>query len=80
MMIIIKHRKLIYMYMFFENFLWNKTTASNLDWLQGIGLRNKNPSCADLTLDYIHRESKKTRHQTFGHNFTNYYPIFNICH
>ena len=26
---------------------------------------------------YIHRESKKTRHQTLGHNFTNYYPIFN---
>jgi len=24
----------------------------------------------------IHRESKKTRHQTLGHNFTNYYPIF----
>ena len=26
----------------------------------------------------IHRESKKTRHQTLGHNFTNYYPIFNF--
>jgi len=26
---------------------------------------------------YIHRESKKTRHQTLGHNF-NYYPIFKI--
>ena len=24
----------------------------------------------------LHRESKKTRHQTLGHNFTNYYPIF----
>ena len=24
----------------------------------------------------IHRESKKTRPQTLGHNFTNYYPIF----
>jgi len=26
----------------------------------------------------VHRESKKTRHQTFGHNFTNYYPIVKI--
>ena len=26
----------------------------------------------------LHRESKKTRHQTLGHNFTNYYPIFNF--
>ena len=26
----------------------------------------------------LHRESKKTRHQTLGHNFTNYYPIFKI--
>jgi len=26
----------------------------------------------------IHRESKKKRHQTLGHNFTNYYPIFKI--
>jgi len=25
---------------------------------------------------HIHRESKKTRHHTLGHNFTNYYPIF----
>jgi len=25
---------------------------------------------------YIHRESKKTRHQSLCHNFTNYYPIF----
>jgi len=24
------------------------------------------------------RESKKTRHQTLGHNLTNYYPIFKI--
>jgi len=24
----------------------------------------------------LHRESKKTRYQTLGHNFTNYYPIF----
>jgi len=24
----------------------------------------------------IRRESKKTRHQTLGHNFTNYYQIF----
>ena len=24
----------------------------------------------------IHRESKKTRHQTLSHNFANYYPIF----
>ena len=30
-----------------------------------------------LTTD-LHRESKKTRHQTLGHNFTNYYPIFKI--
>ena len=27
-------------------------------------------------LHTLHRESKKTRHQTLGHNFTNYYPIF----
>jgi len=27
---------------------------------------------------YIHRESKKTRHQTLGHNFSKYYPIFKI--
>jgi len=26
----------------------------------------------------LHRESKKTRHQTLGHNFTNHYPIFKI--
>jgi len=26
----------------------------------------------------LHHESKKTRHQTLGHNFTNYYPIFKI--
>ena len=26
----------------------------------------------------IQRESKKTRHQTLSHNFTNYYPIFNF--
>jgi len=26
----------------------------------------------------VHRESKKTRHQTLDHNFTNYYPIFKI--
>jgi len=26
----------------------------------------------------VHHESKKTRHQTLGHNFTNYYPIFKI--
>ena len=26
----------------------------------------------------VHRESKKTRHQTLGHNFTNYYTIFKI--
>ena len=26
----------------------------------------------------LHRESKKTRHQTLGHNFTKYYPIFKI--
>jgi len=26
----------------------------------------------------IHRESKKTRLQTLGYNFTNYYPIFRI--
>jgi len=28
--------------------------------------------------DNLHRESKKTRHQTLGHNFTNYYPILKI--
>ena len=27
---------------------------------------------------YLHRESKKTRHQTLSHNFSNYYPIFKI--
>ena len=27
---------------------------------------------------YVHRESKKTRHQTLSHNFANYYPIFNF--
>ena len=32
------------------------------------------PACGRL----LHRESKKTRHQTLGHNFTNYYPIFKI--
>jgi len=26
----------------------------------------------------LHRESKKTKHQTLSHNFTNYYPIFKI--
>ena len=31
------------------------------------------------TLTYIYTVSqKKTRHQTLGHNFTNYYPIFKI--
>jgi len=29
-------------------------------------------------LSRLHRESKKTRHQTLSHNFTNYYPIFKI--
>ena len=28
--------------------------------------------------DNLHRESKKTSHQTLGHNFTNYYPILRI--
>ena len=27
---------------------------------------------------HIHRESKKTRHQTLAHNFTKYWPIFKI--
>ena len=27
---------------------------------------------------FLHRESKNTRHQTLGHNFTKYYPIFKI--
>jgi len=31
-----------------------------------------------IIIVYIHRKSKKTRHQTLGHNFTNYYPIFKI--
>ena len=26
----------------------------------------------------IYTVSQKTRHQTLGHNFTNYYPIFKI--
>jgi len=28
----------------------------------------------EMILDYT--VSQKTRHQTLGHNFTNYYPIF----
>jgi len=28
----------------------------------------------------VHRESKKTRHQTLSHDFTNYYPIFKLFH
>jgi len=38
--------------------------------------------CTELPLALTdpHRESKKTRHQTLGHNFTNYYPIFNFFH
>ena len=32
----------------------------------------------DIKSLYIHRESKKTRHQTLGHNFTKYWPIFKI--
>jgi len=31
-----------------------------------------------VAANQLHRESKKTRHQTLGHNFTNYYPIFNL--
>jgi len=26
----------------------------------------------------LHRESKKTRHQTLAHNFTKHWPIFKI--
>jgi len=29
-----------------------------------------------LVMTPVHRESKKTRHQTLSHKFTNYYPIF----
>ena len=32
----------------------------------------------DTVNDKLHRESKKTRHQTLGHNFTNYYPILKL--
>jgi len=40
------------------------------------GLRDDRPmQYAGRTLQ---RESKKTRRQTLGHNFTNYYPIFNF--
>ena len=34
------------------------------------------PSCQ--LVGKLHRESKKTRHHTLGHNFSNYYPIFKI--
>ena len=39
-----------------------------------------NISCASnfRDLSKIHRESKKTRHQTLAHNFTKYWPIFKI--
>ena len=30
------------------------------------------------SLKTIYTVSQKTRHQTLGHNFTNYYPIFKI--
>ena len=30
------------------------------------------------TAGFVHHESIKTRHQTLGLNFTNYYPIFKI--
>jgi len=33
--------------------------------------------CTPVYQIHLHRESKK-RHQTLGHNFTNYYPIFKI--
>jgi len=39
---------------------------------------NANGSSEPFNNHDIHRESKKTRHQTLGHNFTNYYPIFKI--
>ena len=31
-----------------------------------------------MKLQNLHRESKKTRHQTLAHNFTKYWPIFKI--
>ena len=34
--------------------------------------------CIHLTDGKVHCESKKTRHQTLGHNFSNYYPIFKM--
>jgi len=34
--------------------------------------------CNESFCNALHRESKKTRHQTLGHNFSNYYPIFKI--
>jgi len=45
-------------------------------YLQELSTAAQNVStCANCGL---HRESKKTRHQTLSHNFTNYYPIFKI--
>ena len=34
--------------------------------------------CLPLKLSKLHCESKKTIHETLGHNFTNYCPIFKI--
>jgi len=31
-----------------------------------------------LVLQQFYTVCQKTRHQTLGHNFTNYYPIFNF--
>jgi len=45
-------------------------------WMCGVKLKDRLPS-KELR-ERLHRESKKTRHQTLGHNFTNYYPIFEI--
>jgi len=32
----------------------------------------------NVSADALYTVSQKTRHQTVGHNFTNYYPIFKI--
>jgi len=47
----------------------NSPKSKSLEHSNNIGL---------YQYESLHRESKKTRHQTLGHNFTNYYPIFKI--
>ena len=40
--------------------------------------RSQRVNRTELNWPQLHRESKKTRHQTLSHNFTNCYPIFKI--